>query len=342
MEYINKIELREAINKGWIYENKHPSANLWIYNYTPIVQYEKIWNDITKKCRGLILDADGNIVSRTFPKFWNLGEDKPEDIPNLPFKCFEKMDGGLGIMYFLDDKPYIASRGSFNSESAIHATELLYSKYSHTFDKLDRNKTYIFEIIYSWTRVVVDYGDMDDIILLTIIDNETAEETLEDIGFPLVKQYDGVKNLEELKLYDSTNKEGFVIRFSNGFRVKVKFDEYCRLHRIVTEVSNLDIWETMMNNRSMEEILDRVPDEFYNWVRDTKDELLKNYKTIEDEAKSHCIEFENRREFAEYVKKQKKNLQGIIFSMVDGNDYSENIWKQIRPKFQKPFKITKL
>ena len=335
--YIDKNKLLKAIEDKLVVCQKHPEADLWIYNYTQTVQYEKIWNEITIKTRGLILDGDYNVVSRVFPKFWNLGEHKPEDIPNLSFECFNKLDGSLGILYFLNEVPYIASRGSFNSEQALHATNILHTKYKAILGNLKKGKTYLFEIIYPDNRICVDYGDLDDIILLTIIDNETGEETIEDIGFPIVERYDGINDISELLLMDDTNREGFVVRFSNGFRVKVKFDEYVRLHRIITGVSNLVIWKNLKENKPFDEILERVPDEFYEWVKKTKEELITNFKEIEVEAKLNYKVFSTRKETAEYFLTQPNSW--LLFNLLDGRDYSEGIWKLVRPKFQKPFKV---
>ena len=106
-------------------------------------------------------------------------EHPPTGIPQLPFEVFEKLDGSLGILYWLNNLPYIATRGSFESEQARHATEILHGRYQHTFSSMDTNKTYLFEIIYPENRIVVDYGEMDDLILLTVIDNQTGHESIE-------------------------------------------------------------------------------------------------------------------------------------------------------------------
>lgn len=89
----------------------------------------------------------------------------------------------------------------------------------------------------------------------------------------IVKRYDGIKDLQQLKEQEEENKEGFVVRFKNGFRVKMKFAEYVKLHR---GVSNVRIWEFLSEGKSFEELLEKVPDEFYNWVKNT----VGNYRRI--------------------------------------------------------------
>ena len=88
---INK--LNELVNQKYVSVQKHPEADLYIYNYTQNAQYEGFWNQITLMCRGLILDGQGNIIARPFPKFFNLEEHQPEEIPKENFEVFEKMDG---------------------------------------------------------------------------------------------------------------------------------------------------------------------------------------------------------------------------------------------------------
>lgn len=344
----DKKLLNKMIEENYVSVRKHPTAELYIYNYTPKAQYDRVWNDVTLQCRGLILDGDMNVVSRTFKKFFNLEELQPEEIPNLPFDVYDKLDGSLAILYWVDNLPYIATRGSFESEQAIKGTEIFYKKYSHLIPTLDKTKTYLFEIIYPSNKIVVDYGDMEDLILLTVIDNKTgAEHNLEGtIGFPIVKKYDGLNDYTKLKALEENNKEGFVIRFSNNFRMKVKFAEYVRLHRIITQCSNLVIWEHLMEKRELNDLLDKVPDEFYQWVKKTMDELQSQYNKIEEYCKSQLPEILaiNYPEDAVLTKKERalliqtKEYQHVLYAMVSNKDYHKIIYKMLRPTFSKPFK----
>ncbi len=337
---MDKQLLKEMINQKLVMVQKHPKANLWIHNYSPKVQYEKLWNEITLMTRGLILDGDMNIVARPFGKFFNLEEHQPNELPSLAFDVFEKMDGSLGILYWLNDIPYIATRGSFQSEQAIHATELLHTQYHTLFDKLDRKKTYLFEIIYPQNRIVVDYGMTNDLVLLTCIDNETGEESMPDIGFSMVKKHDGIHGIDELRKLDEDNREGFVIRFTNNFRVKMKFAEYVRLHRIITNVSNVVIWEYISQNKSFQELLDKVPDEFYDYVKKTQHELHLKFQEIFNISMAAYLKCfsKDRKKFAIAVIKDYKEYSSIIFNIFDGKEPAPAIWKMCRPIYSKPFK----
>lgn len=330
--------LKNMIDEKLVSVQKHSESELYIYNYTQRVQYEGIWNEVTIQTRGLIMDSEMNIVARGFKKFFNIEEHDSNEIPKMPFEVYEKMDGSLGILYWLNDKPYIATRGSFNSEQSIHANQILNSKYSHIFDNLDRDKTYLFEIIYKENRIVVDYGDMDDLILLAIIDTKTGSDCpLQDVGFPVVKRYDGINDIEELRKLEENNKEGFVIKFKNGFRVKLKFSEYVRLHRIITGVSNITVWDYLRQGKDFDELLEKVPDEFYNWLTKTKDDLQSKYDKIFSENNDIFWTLINRKEFAEKALSCKNNH--LLFTRLNSfsDKLSDSIWKMVRPEYSKAY-----
>ncbi len=335
---MDKELLQSMLEQKLVGVQKHPDTDLFIYNYSPVVQYQKLWNEITLMTRGLILDHHQNIIARPFQKFFNLEEHTPDEIPSEPFDVFRKEDGSLGILYWIEDKPAIATRGSFASEQALHATQILQERYAHTFPYLNREHTYLFEIIYPANRIVVNYGDLDDLILLAVIDTQTGKDLpLPEIGFPMVKQFDGINDLAELRAVEAENQEGFVIRFKSGFRVKVKFAEYVRLHRIITQTSSTVVWENLATGKPFEELLEKVPDEFYEWVKQTKEDLSAQFDEILGEAKLAFKTFDSRKEAANYFFTQK--YPHIMFRLLDGKDPSDLIWKMIKPQHSKPFKV---
>lgn len=199
-------------------------------------------------------------------------------------------------------------------------------------------------------RIVVDYGDMYDLILLSVIETKTGNElTYNDIittyskYFTIVKKFDvNIKNLFDLKKLEENNKEGFVVKFKNGLRVKVKFNEYVRLHGILTNVSNLTVWEHLMNHYDFDALYDRVPDEFYDWLKRTIKILQTDFNEIERQAlkEFHRIYYVNnitlRKDFA--MEAMKTKYQSILFKLYDKRSYDEIIWKMVRPVYSKPFR----
>ena len=173
-DLLDKDILNEMIDKEYVNVTKHPQFPLYIYNYSKKCQFEHAWNEVTETCRGLIVDGELNIIARPFKKFYNYEEllQMNAQIPDEEFEVYEKLDGSLGILYFWKDKAYIATRGSFISSMALHATNLLNKKYDVSL--LEKSKTYLFEIIYPKDLHIVTYKDVDDIFLLAVIDNETG------------------------------------------------------------------------------------------------------------------------------------------------------------------------
>lgn len=328
--------LGEMIREGYVQVQKHPVLDLYIYNYSAKAQYDRIWNETTLQCRGLILNQHGDVIARPFRKFFNLGEMENQIIPAESFEVYEKLDGSLGILYWHNGKPYIATRGSFTSMQSAKANEILLSKYAHLIKDLDPSKTYLFEIIYPENRIVVDYGKTEELILIGVVDTVTGlEEELGEFGFPVVKKFHGVNDIHSLKALEEENKEGFVIKFSGGLRYKVKFDEYVRIHRIITQVSSISIWEYLREGKSLEELLDRVPDEFYNWVKKTNFNLREAFRKIEAQAKAEYRVLATRKETALYF--HQCAYPSVMFNMLDKKDYHDVIWKMLRPQFEKPF-----
>jgi hypothetical protein len=328
-------KLKQAIADGYIHSCKHPTANLWIYNYTQSTQYDQYWTNETLACRGLILDENYTIISHSIPKFFNIEKIGYDALPNLPFKIYDKLDGSFGILYWLENTPYIATRGSFASKQAVKATELLHSKYAFAIQHLDKSKTYIFEIIYPENRIIVDYGTKEALILLAIVDTKTgSNETLKEIGFPLPTMY-SFSSLSELKTLNWENKEGFVIQYENGFRVKIKFEAYIDLHKIVTQISSLTIWEALKTDESLTRWIENVPDEFFSWIQKVEAELVSKFEAIETIAKAEYKELETDRETAAYFKTCK--YSGVLFAMKNNKNYAPIIWKRIRPVFEKAY-----
>jgi hypothetical protein len=331
--------IRELVAQRYISEQKHPLADLYIYNYTPKTVYSDHWTAETRACRGLILDSEGNIRARPFEKFFNLGDRNAGPLPEEPFDVYEKLDGSLGILYWVGEEPAIATRGSFSSRQAIAATRILQEKYSQA--RLDRSKTYLFEIILPWNRVVVDYGDLEDLVLLAEIDTETGTELpASDIGFPTAPKHDGFADQEALfEIEEQHNQEGYVIRFSSGLRVKLKFQEYVRLHRLVTVLTARHIWDELRNRSSLEAISGwhLASTDFKAWGKRIEAELREAYQEIESRCRQDFKNLGDRKTTALYF--VSCPYPAVLFRMLDGKPYEEVIWKLLRPDPSRPFKI---
>jgi T4 RnlA family RNA ligase len=327
---------------GLLHKQTHPTLDLTIWNYSPKTQYELLWDEITLSCRGLVTDSYGEIVSRPFKKFFNYEELKKEDIPNEHFTVYEKMDGSFGALFNYNNQWVFSSRGSFASEQAIRGFEIL-NKY-HNYQHLSPDNTYLFEIIYPENRIVVNYGDDEKVVLLGVFHTISGDEvdihngSFDLLGLHVVNRYNGITNFDLLKSMIPNTNEGYVVRFQNGLRMKIKGEEYIRLHRIVTNISSRDIWEHLKYEKPLDEILDRVPDEFYDWVKSTVVEFQTQFKKIKESLEEEFYQLIGKKEFAFKIKDNPN--KHLLFKRLNSysKELNEIIWDMLYPPYIKPFK----
>jgi len=339
--------INEEIEAGYISVQSHPSLPLRVFNYTPATQFEWRWNEATSICRGLILDNDNNIVARPFEKFFTLEQCKDMNI-EIPYdesySIFPKMDGSLGIFWSYGEECGIATRGSFTSEQAIEGTKILHEMFSEgeieALTELSKDVTFLFEIIYPENRIVVDYGDKRNLVFLTAIDILNGFDDGDSYFMFFKERVDRVQfnsSFEDLKNLNISNEEGFVILFDNGFRMKIKFEEYLRLHKLYCGLSNKKIWEMLSGGKNDIEILKDMPDEFYDWAEKVIKDFNYKFITIRCEAlnifQNYLSHFSyDRKLFAEMVfKTENRKYYSIFFKMLDKSNYDYIIWKLIKP-----------
>lgn len=331
--------VNEYVKRGLVKFQLHPTKDLVIWNYTDVVQMKQIWDDITSTTRGLITKAKGDIIARSFPKFHNIEQNL--HTPSPRFKIYEKLDGSLGILFHHNDDWIICSRGSFTSEQARIAETMLHVKYD--ISMLDTSLAYSFEIIHPSNRIVVDYGDRSELVFLAAFSVDGVEHTdtcidmITRAGFPVAKTYE-YEDYSNIKGLNWNNAEGFVVRFDNGQRVKIKFEDYLALHRVVTNLNALRVWQAFDQGFSLEKAIESVPDEFHGWYSDTYRAFSDRYHDV---LTKHERVFDNllstaqtRKDFACALNELKDNqVQAkILFRMYNKQDVHHIISQMVRPQ----------
>ena len=203
-------------------------------------------------------------------------------------------------------------------------------------------------------------------VLLAVIDNETGEEysteSLEsvatELGFntPLNFQLT-LEQARAASLGDGKcDEEGYVLTwYRDGeppFRLKLKFIEYLRLHRMVTGVSPKRIWEVLATEQTAElkEYLSQSTPWFSDFVQKWMKALNGEYERVYRQGNRvyHQAQAEvertfpkgfvtlsqlhaGRRVFAETATApENKEFSAIAFAMLDGKQIAPVIWKQVR------------
>lgn len=264
-------EFIKAAEEGRIL--RHDFNNLVGFKYTTNTVYSGDWNPVTLYARGIVFDKDtGKVLAYPFEKFFNFGElvddqsnltklahdviahqgydNLLRDISTQRFRVMDKLDGSLGIMFWTGKTWLIKTAGSFVSEQALWANKWAADNIDVT--KLDKNCTYMFEIIYDEDVHPIQY-DFEGLVLLGINDNTTMKEKpFTDIvhtAFELKINHAEVfefTDFDEVVKYAKAlpnAKEGVVVTFDNGFKVKIKGAEFLALQRIFHYLSPAVIWE---------------------------------------------------------------------------------------------------
>lgn len=381
-------ELQAAIDAGHVTRKAHPELPLSIYTYTRTAQYERVWNQVTTRCRGLVADdATGRIVALPLPKFFNVGEHESGQpyapaLPDEPFEVYDKVDGSLGVVFHYAGRWRVASKGSFISEQASWAQRRLdASDTAH----LVPGVTYLAEILYPLNRIVVDYGDRRDLVLLAAFDRAGTEVPLaeaaghwREIG-SVVTVWPAMPLAELLALTESntlpggapatgTDAEGFVLRFASGVRAKAKIAEYVRLHKVLTGVTERDIWRghgiqrfaglpakqlaqglgcavadiEASGGKPLDALLEQVPDEFDAWVREVvarlEEAAARRERAIDETFGTLAHLAADRGAFAGAVKAlPDSRMRAALFLRLDGRPTELVTWRAVRPESTDPF-----
>src|SRR5574341_788354 len=327
---------------GNVYTKQH--GDLILFNYSPMAQIEGNWNYFETISRGLIINSKTlEIVARPFNKFFNYGEGGRFPKGHI-VTITEKIDGSLGILYRDNGEYRIATRGSFDSDQALWATEFLATYFN--LDGLPDNLTLLFEIVYPDNRIVVDYGKREDLVLLAIRERDTGGywDFFSEIvslatayGFSLPKIYQFNNNfdiLEKIARLDAT-VEGYVVEYSSGQRFKFKSLEYLRLHRLIASVTPKNIHQAMLNG-FIEQFLVGIPDEFLTEARQWIAEIEEYANSTEQRVMTAFINApqqdgrdykEYRKAFAAYVMQNHRDLSSYLFAKFDGRPIREMILK---------------
>ncbi|MBR1509018.1 MAG: hypothetical protein IJ619_13565 [Eubacterium sp.] len=206
------------------------------------------------EARGIIIDVKNQtVVCRPFDKFFNVQEQYAADIDWNTAKVLEKIDGSLIKLYWYNGKWTFATSSTCDASEAsvagykgvtyrdIIARADNYSRIP--FDDLNKNRTYLFELVSPMTQVVIRY-DKTSLYYLACFDNMTGEEVDVDLieefkrprSFPLKTVDECIKAATELNRDSEVNikDEGFVVVDGLHRRIKIKSPEYIALHRAVT------------------------------------------------------------------------------------------------------------
>ena len=268
---------------------------LLLLDYSEKCTYRSAWNHWTKTARGRIYEWEtGSMICCVPQKFFNWGENfdhLPDQLPRLPFVVEEKADGSMCAVWFYNGKWNTSTRGSFDSEQAIIAKRMIDGM---NIDRaVTQDTTLIFELIGPSNKIVIPY-EQDELVLLTCFNRDGDWEHESDFSDAVAR----ILGVRRPKVYDYTlddiigmrdtlpvDDEGWVVRYNNNFRIKVKGTEYLKMAKLISGLSPLAVWEAMEGDGLPERFVMDYPEEFRPELEAIHGRLVKRRHQIRDEIR---------------------------------------------------------
>ena len=238
------------------------------------------WTQDNLHFRSSVWNADGELISAGFKKFFNL-EERP-DIDPLTHEhlkdavVVEKLDGSTFIVSRYKGNWMFRTRGTIDATGMPngHEIEIFKNKYSdfintiEDFADFSSPESYIFEWTSPQNKIVLDYGPEPTWTLLAVIGHrnyETFPLWLNRVwaiqfGFSQPPTY-SFSSLEELTttVRALKGKEGVCLYYNDGQSIrKIKSLEYLKLHAFKSNCN-----------------LESITDLYFTYNQPTRDHLTK-------------------------------------------------------------------
>lgn len=317
---------------GLIRKQSDPTRPLFIYTYSTVCELNEAWDEYTRESRGLVLDDKGRVVIPCIPKFFNSGTKFAEAISldDSRTKITEKNDGYL--IQVKKDSEYglvVTSKGSFTSPMVEKAKELIVE------DQLEEGILYVCELCCNFPGdeaiIVTRWKGDPKLVCFSKRDEDGKEMPLEDIPacFEKVKQM----NFQEATEYLKRNDIEGVVAEQDGRRVKFKTEHFLMMHRLISDVRKIRVWELLSNGQDLEDI--QVPDEFMNLMKQWRSEMLDQI------AKWNSVLHQYEKQTESWTDKDLALDQEIpqfykvmLFNRRKNKPYMVYMWKKIREQIK--------
>ena len=221
------------------------------------------WTQDNKHMRSVVVNYEGEVISASFPKFTNWGEN-PDNFP-VPTSLknatvVEKLDGSTLIVSKYNGQYILRTRGTVDASTMANGFELELFKSTILSKLQDNNDTWNYSIIWEWlspiNKIVLSYGDEPMWKLIGFINHINYSLAQQDMLDAMAKKYDLLRPeiytftdiTDMLQIVDKwQDREGVCLYSKNGQTIhKIKAAKYLLLHHLKSELSSLekimDVW----------------------------------------------------------------------------------------------------
>ena len=125
---MNKEELRKFVGDNPKLVTMRPAGDgIYVLKYKRTVFYDNLWNEYLEECRGTIVDADFNVVSRPFTKIYNYGIEAKAPVlaDDTPVTAYRKVNGFMVAMTWYRNDVLVSTTGSTDSDFVGYAREMM-------------------------------------------------------------------------------------------------------------------------------------------------------------------------------------------------------------------------
>lgn len=297
----NDIDIIQQLKLSRDIKEKELGNNISSFNFTHRAFYNKAWNDLTCKARGLFVNTETKkVVARGYEKFFNINEVRESTLEHLLVKfkdknivCYKKENGFLGILSMVDDELFFASK-STNTGDYANYFRTIFDKSNIDVEYLkkylkDNNVSLTFEVIDIDNDPHVIKYDKSKIVLLDIIENEfefkkrsytevialskhiNCECKTIYIEFNDIRQFHKwyLENTNEEDINSKQDIEGVVIE-CDGYMTKLKFPYY-NFWKFMRSLK-----EAVKGNHkiSLSSLYNAESNYFYHWLKQLDEEML--------------------------------------------------------------------
>jgi len=305
---------------------------------------------ILKNLRGTVFNKEtGAIISLAFDKFHNLNEcdgwyDHQVDF-SKPHTVLEKLDGSMIRAIPMPDGSYRLGTRAGVTDVAVKAENFLKTlpaQMQQNYDDFikfcleDQHGaicTPIFEYCSRDQRIVLDYAEPQ--LILTAVRNtvtgkyypyEKLVALARAYELPVVRpMFNDQSSLAELSgaIRGLIGKEGVVVAFVDGFRVKIKADDYCLKHKALDGLRfEKDVLQLVLKGE-LDDVLPLVADDIRERLVRYRDSVFHRLEVARQEMVAMFERHKHlatKKEFAEMV--MQSPYKTGLFKMWDGKEYS--------------------
>jgi ATP-dependent RNA circularization protein (DNA/RNA ligase family) len=208
---------------------------IFVLKYKKTVFFDNLWNRFLEECRGTIVDADYNVVSRPFTKIYNFRVESaaPKLADSVKIRAWRKINGFMVAVTLYKGKLLVSTTGSTDSDFVKMARELIDEDRYLKVCLANPGKTFMFECVHRNDPHIIP--ETEGMYLLGYRDNtwgdridldyETMVRLTNEFGTHPVGSCETTVGqlVEDVK---KVRHEGFVFYTEDGVSAKIKSPFY--------------------------------------------------------------------------------------------------------------------